>query len=135
MRILTLLISLTACSHAYPNNPIEVFGMELNLKNCSIELKSPEKTSTHDFSFENKGTCRIVTHPNTSVVVTHFINGAYVFFIESNHKNDGSCNSEYTAIAVHKEKRLLTTPLIKRSNSCFQTQELSAFEYFSHKFQ
>jgi hypothetical protein len=135
MRILILFIALTACSQVYPNNQIKVFDSQLNLKDCTLEFTSPEKSITHNFSFENKGTCRITTHANTSVAATHFINGAYIFFVENNYEIEDGCNSEYTAIAVHKEKGLLTTPLIKRSGSCLQSQELSAFEYFSHKLQ
>ncbi|KMQ52249.1 hypothetical protein CHISP_0930 [Chitinispirillum alkaliphilum] len=94
-------------------------------------MESQEKTITHSFDFENVGICRIVTHANTSVVTTHFINGSYIFFIENNYVYEDGCISEFTAFAVHREKGLLTTPLIKKSGTCLQTQEQKAFEYFS----
>ena len=87
----------------------------------------------HDFAFEPEGECRIVTHANTSIPITYFINGSYILFVEKNHQEEDSCYSEHTAIAIDKNQRLLTTPIIKKSGSCFQSQELHAFEYFSKK--
>lgn len=134
MRILTLLFLLTACTQVHSNNAVQLFGVNIVLnKSCQIEASSSFKAVAHDFAFEPEGECRIVTHANTSIPITYFINGSYILFVEKNHQEDDSCYSEHTAIAIDKNQRLLTTPIIKKSGSCFQSQELHAFEYFSKK--
>lgn len=135
MRIITLLLLLTACTQVHSNNAIQLFGVNVMLnESCQIEASSSSKTkAVQDFTFEPGGECRIVTHANTSIPITYFINGSYILFVEKNHQERDSCYSEHTAIAIDKNQHLLTTPIIKKSGSCFQSQELNAFEYFSQK--
>lgn len=136
MRILTLLFLLTACTQVHSNNAIQLFGVNVMLnESCQIEASSSSKAKAvvQDFTFEPRGACRIVTHANTSIPITYFINGSYILFVEKNHQEGDSCYSEHTAIAIDKSQQLLTTPIIKKSGSCFQSQELKAFEYFSQK--
>ena len=104
-------------------------------ESCQIDVSSNSKTKAvvQDFTFKPGGECRIVTHANTSIPITYFINGSYILFVEKNHQEGDGCYSEHTAIAIDKNQRLLTTPIIKKSGSCFQSQELNAFEYFSKK--
>ncbi len=134
MRILTLLLLLTACTQVHSNNAVQLFKVNIILnESCQIEASGSPKAVTHDFAFEPGGECRIVTHANTSIPITYFINGSYILFVEKNHQEEDSCYSEHTAIAIDKNQQLLTTPIIKKSGSCFQSKELSAFEYFSQK--
>lgn len=136
MRILTLLFSLAASTQAYSNNAAQLFGVNVMLKeSCQIDVSSNSQTKAvvQDFTFKPGGECRIVTHTNTSIPITYFINGSYILFVEKNHQEGDSCYSEHTAIAIDKNQHLLTTPIIKKSGSCFQSQELNAFEYFSKK--
>jgi hypothetical protein len=132
MRILTLLLLLTACTQVHSNNAVQLFEVSIVLnESCQIKANSSSKAVVHDFTFEPGGECRIVTHANTSIPITYFINGSYILFVEKNHPKGDSCYSEHTAIAIDKNQQLLTTPIIKKSGSCFQSKELSAFEYFS----
>lgn len=134
MRILTLLFLLTACTQVHSNNAVQLFEVNIVLnESCQIKASSSSKAVVHDFTFEQGGECRIVTHANTSIPITYFINGSYILFVEKNHQEGDSCYSEHTAIAVDKNQQLLTTPIIKKSGSCFQSQELNTFEYFSQK--
>ena len=134
MRILTLLLLLTTCTQVHSNNAVQLFEVNIVLnESCQIEASSSSKTVVHDFTFESGGECRIVTPANTSIPITYFINGSYILFVEKNHQEGDSCYSEHTAIAIDKSQQLLTTPIIKKSGSCFQSQELKAFEYFSQK--
>ena len=134
MRILTLLLLLTACTQVHSNNAVQLFEVNIMLnESCQIKASSSSKAMVHDFTFEPGGECRIVTHANTSIPITYFINGSYILFVEKNHQEEDSCYSEHTAIAIDKNQQLLTTPIIKKSGSCFQSQELNAFEYFSKK--
>lgn len=135
MRILTLLFLLSACTQVHSNNTVQLFEVNILLnESCQIEASSSKaKAVVHDFTFEPGGECRIVTHANTSIPITYFIDSSYILFVEKNHQEGDSCYSEYTAIAIDKKQQLLTTSIIKKSGSCFQSQELNAFEYFSQK--
>lgn len=134
MRVLTLVLLLTACTQAHSTNNLQIFDVNIVLdEKCQISLNTPSGSVSHNFKFESGGSCRIVTHANTTIPATHFINGSYILFVENNHKEGESCYSENTAFAINKNKQLLTTPIIKKSGSCFQSQEPNAFEYFSTK--
>ncbi len=134
MRVLALVLLLTACTQAYSDNHFQIFDVNIFLdENCQLRLSTSTGTVSHDFKFESGGSCRIVTHANTSIPATYFINGSYILFVEKNHQEGDSCYSENTAFAINKKQQLLITPVKKRSGSCFQSQELNAFEYFSTK--
>lgn len=134
MRVFALVLLLTACTQAHSTNHLKIFDVDVLLdEKCQVNLRTPSGTVSHNFKFESGGDCRIVTHANTSIPATYFINGAYILFVEKNHREGDSCYSENTAFAINKNQQLLTTPIIKRSGSCFQSQELNAFEYFSNK--
>ena len=134
MRAFALLLLLSACTHVHSNDHLQIFNANVLLdENCQINVNTLSGTVSHNFKFESGGDCRIVTHANTSIPVTYFINGSYILFIEKNHQEEDECYSENTAIGISKNQQLLTTPIIKKSGSCYQFQEVGAFEYFSTK--
>lgn len=115
---------------------LTVFGLDLALGgDCVLDISLNDDVSRHSFGFEKPGECRFVTHPNTSVVNTHFVNGAYLFFVENNHKDNEGCFSEYTAFGVNRSGDLRTTNLIQKSGSCFQGREEKDFQIFSSEMQ
>lgn len=111
-----------------------VFGATIGIsEGCVLTVVAEGKSAEYKPEFEGNGKCRLVTRPETNIPSTFFIDGKYIFFIESNAHSDGECSSEYTAIGLSKPGDLFTTDRIKTSRSCFQERELHDYEYFATK--
>lgn len=111
-----------------------VFGANIGVsESCVITVAAEDKLVEYKPDFEMSGKCRLVTHPEANIPSTYFIDGKYIFFVESNARSGGECSSEYTAIGVSKSGDLFTTDRIKSSRSCFQGRELHDYEYFAAK--
>lgn len=136
MKTLIFILSTLASSTVYSNNSLEVFDSKLRLTPlCEIEHVHKGELVKVGFRFSEANSCKIVTHSKTSIPNTHYINGFYILFIESNIFTEDNCTSEYTAIGVDRDNNLLTTNIIKKSGRCNQGRDLKSFEYFSHKLQ
>lgn len=134
MKILPFIILLSACSSVYSSDALDVFNSKIRLtSSCEMEHEYKGESVKVNLGFSNTHSCRIVTHSNTSIPSTYYINGYYILFIESNNLTSDNCTSEYTAIGIDRDNKLLTTNIVKRSGSCNQEKELKSFEYFSHK--
>lgn len=133
MRLLCLILMLSACAHAQHLSP-SILGTALSLDvNCNLVAIHKGQSVTYPLNFESVQQCRLVTHSGTNISHTVFINGAYMLFVENNHTKNDNCFSEYTAFNVAENGVVSTTNLIKKSGSCYQDKELMAFEYFSSK--
>lgn len=131
LKLAVLSLSLCSCSYAQEHkDTFDVFGGRISLdQNCNlviagahVELPLPKGSS---------GNCRFVTHANTSIVQTHFINGAYIIFVERNQDIADGCISEHTAFAIRKDGEVKTTTFVQKSGSCYQAREMKDFEMFS----
>jgi len=129
----TVTVILTSCAGKYTN---EVFGNDIVLDDgCSVNISSKNQSITYAPQFEATKDCRLVTHEHTNILNIKYVNGQYVFFLESNQVDGEDCTSEYTALGISNDGDLYVTDFIKNSGSCYQNQEQNAFEYFSAKLQ
>lgn len=133
--VFIFLFMVSGCSVAKEFDRFDVLNNKIYLnKNCNLVI-SNSKVNDYELKidFEAPKECRIVTHPNTSLISTHYINNGYILFVENNHVDVDECYSEYTAFKVEKNGNIKISPLIKKSGSCFQGREIKDFEYFSAK--
>lgn len=138
MKLKLAVLSLSLCSCVFAQAPdniaFEAFGATVSLdEDCSVAV-SGQPSIELPLSANGNGSCRFVTHANTSIVHTHFINGAYIFFVERNYNTLEGCISEHTAFAVQREGVVKTTDVVQKSGSCYQARELKDFEIFSTHF-
>jgi len=127
------ILSLALCSCLFAQIPasiaFKVFGATVSLdEDCSLAVS---EQSSIELPLSANGSCRFVTHANTSIIHTHFINGAYIFFVEYNYDSLEGCISEYTAFGVQRGGIVKTTDMVQKSGSCYQARELKDFEIFS----
>ena len=132
LKLSVLCLSLCSCAFAQEHKEaFEIFGARVVLdKSCNL-LISGQPQADLPFSSDGAGKCRFVTHANTSIVQTHFINGAYIIFVERNQDISDGCISEHTAFAIRKEGEVKMTTFVQKSGSCYQAREMKDFEIFS----
>lgn len=133
-KIIVLTVFLFSCSSFAHKDSLTIFDNILRLDDgCQVNITTPQKQYNYSPKFNSAGECTIINHSSTDIPHLKYINGMYILFIENNITTESSCMSEYTAIGISKTNELFVTDLIKRSGSCYQDKELSAFEYFSAK--
>lgn len=133
-RFIVLTAFLFSCSSLAEKNTVNIFDSFLTLNNdCEIEVHNSQKQYRYTPKFNANGECRIISHSSTDIPHIKYINGVYILFIENNVTTSSGCSSEYTAVGISKDNKVLTTDLVKRNGSCYQDKEQISFEYFSAK--
>lgn len=128
-----LLSTLMAAAPIASAGSLEVFNMEFALgDDCQVLYEKAGESGTLDPGFkQTDASCRIVTHNDTNVPKLVYVNGMYLFLIESNQETEDDCTSEYRAVGVSRDGAPKLS-ISRRSGTCFTDPDVGEYEYLSN---
>ncbi len=112
---------------------LKIFNLEMKLiDDCKIEYQKSDEIKVIDLKFKNMGVCEISTFPNTNVPKLVYVNGMYVFIVESMKYSKNLCRAQYKGIGVSRNN-LPVISILRRTGTCGSDKEIHEYEYLVNR--
>ncbi len=110
-----LLISTTSHATAF-----RIFEQDIKLReSCSLEVKHADGTvEIKEFPFKNKSKCVVFPVSGTDVPRLEFVQGDYVFLVESQVQSAKDCRAELAAVIVTSNGKVKIGAKIQKTGVC-----------------
>lgn len=99
---------------------LRIFEQDIKLHaNCSLEIKHSDGTvETKALPFKNKSNCVVLPLSGTNVPRLEFVQGDYVFLIESQTHVAKDCRGELSAIIISNTGKVIVASKTQKTGVC-----------------
>ena len=112
-----LLMLSTGCAQA---TEFRIFEQDIKLlADCSLEIKHSDGTSeARELPFKNKNKCVVLPVSGTNVPRLEFVQGQYVFLVESQIQSEKNCRAELIGVVTDSNGSVRISSKIQRTGTC-----------------
>lgn len=132
MRLLfsALLLLISGAVHA---TEFRIFEQDIKLlADCSLEIKHSDGTlEAKELPFKNKNKCVVLPVSGTNVPRLEFVQGHYVFLVESQIQSEKDCRAELMAVVTASNGKVSISSKIQKTGTCGYA-ERKDFEILFH---
>lgn len=113
----TALLLISTTTHA---SELRIFEQDIKLRaNCSLEIKHSDGTvEVKELPFKTKKKCVVLSVSGTNVPRLEFVQGDYVFLVESQIQTGKECRAELAAVITTNKGKVMTSSKTQETGVC-----------------